>query len=79
MVLIDISQNGFRAHFSSQISENHVLSIEVNVFENQVAKIQAIVAWKFTDEVYGLRILESDELWNMLVETQNLELSKLAS
>lgn len=79
LVLIDISQNGFRAHFSSQICENHVLSIEVNVFENQVAKIQAIVAWNFTDGVYGLRILESDELWNMLVETQSLELSKLAS
>lgn len=79
LVLIDISQNGFRAHFNSQVLENHMLSIEVNVFENQVAKIKAVVAWKFTDGVYGFRILESDELWRTLVESQSLELSKLAS
>ncbi len=76
--LIDISHSGFRAHLSLPLS-GKVHSFGVITMDGQLAKIKAQVVWKKSDGTYGFFILESNEVWSLLVKSQGQELSRLAS
>ena len=74
----DVSFNGFRVYVDFELLD-HVHSFEVKLGNGEIAKVKAIKVWSSPDKVHGFSILESNETWRFLIETQLEDLSKLVS
>lgn len=77
--ILDISKEGFRAHFSEKLKEDAVYEFKIDFASGSLATIFAKVVWQKEDGVCGLQILNGDANWHELVERQARQLRSLAS
>lgn len=79
VVILEISERGFRAHLQENIRYGSKVLIQISVPPNSIAEAQAFPIWNTNDGVYGFQIVNSNNNWDRKVVSASEALKRIAS